>query len=166
MTMRKLITIALAGLALGAVNSALAEDAPPANADNMPSVRVDPNAALPTSAGKSAPSTTLLGFEHPKPALVLNGGSTNSLNGLAPGQDLVGDGGIDGSYLSPADRDTYLATKEYQDKTQITVRGGSRSAGKQFAGAGKAAVLGLALNGANSLISKGLDSLVNGDDDQ
>lgn len=164
--MRKLITIALAGLALGAANSALADDASPAEAGNAPSVRVDPGAALSAVPGRPAPSTTLRGFDHPKPALVLNAGGTDSLTGLAPGQDLVGDGGIGGAYLSPADRDTYLATKEYQDKTQITVRGGSRSAGKQFAGAGKAAVLGLALNGANSLISKGLDSLVNGGDDQ
>jgi hypothetical protein len=165
MMMRELITIALAGLALGAAHSALAEDASPAAAVTAPPVLVDPGAALPASPGKSAPSTTLRGFDQPKPALVLNAGGTDSLNGLAPGQDLVGDGAIGESYLSPADRDSYLATKEYQDKSQITVRGGSRSVGKQFAGTGKAAALNLAVQGVGNLAVQGVGALLNGGDD-
>lgn len=158
MTMRKLITITLAGLALSAADSALAEDPTPADAGAAPSIRAESGAELATPSDKSAPSTTLRGFDQPKPALVLDAGAGDSLAGLAPGQDLIGDGGSQRPSLAAADRDSYFATREYQDKSQITVRGGSRSVGKQFAGAGKAAALNLAIQGVGALVTGGDDN--------
>lgn len=75
--MRKLITIALAGLAFGAGHTAMAQDASPVDA-------------------ATPPATTLNGFEQPKPALTLGGGGGDRAAGVTPRPAIARDGSIRG----------------------------------------------------------------------
>jgi hypothetical protein len=74
--MRKRMTIALAALAFGTVQTAMAQDALPLDAC-------------------TPPSSTLSGFDQPKPALKL-GTSGARVAGLTPRQAVVRDGSIAG----------------------------------------------------------------------
>jgi hypothetical protein len=113
------------------------------------SLHVEPNGTAPV------PSRPAGGFDTPRPALKLDVSGHDAVAGLAPGEDLVGDDRPTTPSLSAADKDSYFATKEYQDKAQTLERRGHVGAGKQFAGAGKAM--------AGQAVLQGIGALLEGD---
>jgi hypothetical protein len=133
---------------IGAIVLMLAAPGAPAQQAPVtgPALRVEPGTAL------TVPNSAAGGFDTPRPKLKLDLASSDAVAGLAPGEDLVGDGRPRTPSLSAADTDSYFATKEYQDKAETLQRKGHASAGQQFAGAGKAIAGAAVIDGVRGLL--------------
>jgi hypothetical protein len=141
-------------LALGGV-VALALAASPVSAQQAATpagatLHVAPDATI------TAPRSAVRGFDAPAPAPRLQLTSPTdvaAVRGLAPGEDLVGDGGRARQPALAADTDTYFATNEYKQKAETIERRGHVGAARQFAGAGEAAAANAVLQGVGALIT-------------
>lgn len=152
--MTRVFSLAAAGLILAA-SWAQAEEA------TAPIVRVAPDAAIvaPSAPGPgvvAVPSPPSAGFAAPTLRLNFGAPGHDSVAGLGPGEDLVGNGGPGVQHLSAAELDTYFATREFQDKNAtIQHKPGHESTGRQMGQLGKAMA-------AEGLI-RGIGVLINGD---